>query len=95
VNGGNIVNIPNHSPAALEKALAEQLLISPWFTLQQTFFFCVFCAFLRPIVFSIPATWQYGPGQVVEFHNATNAPERDMQARRAYELVQHFLKLLL
>ena len=34
----------------------------------------------------------YGPVQVVEFHNAANAEERERQARRAFELVQEFLK---
>ena len=36
----------------------------------------------------------YGPGQVVEFHNSPNAEEQKRQARRAFELVQEFLKLL-
>ena len=34
----------------------------------------------------------YGPGQVVEFYHSANAEERARQARRAYELVQEFLK---
>jgi hypothetical protein len=34
----------------------------------------------------------YGPVQVVEFYNSTNGEERKQQARRAYELVQAFLK---
>jgi hypothetical protein len=34
----------------------------------------------------------YGPAQVVEFHNSTNAEERAQQARRAFELVQEYLK---
>ena len=34
----------------------------------------------------------YGPRQVVEFYNAANAEEKERQARRAYELVQKFLK---
>jgi predicted nucleotidyltransferase len=34
----------------------------------------------------------YGPGQVVEFYNSANAEEQERQARRAYELVQEFLK---
>ena len=34
----------------------------------------------------------YGPRQVVEFYNATNPEEQEQQARRAYELVQAFLK---
>jgi hypothetical protein len=34
----------------------------------------------------------FGPQQVVEFHNSANAEERAMQARRAYELVQEFLR---
>ena len=33
----------------------------------------------------------YGPGQVVEFHNAGSQEEQDRQARRAFELVQAFL----
>lgn len=36
----------------------------------------------------------YGPGQVVEFYNSANAEEQARQSRRAYELVQEFLKLL-
>jgi Nucleotidyl transferase AbiEii toxin, Type IV TA system len=36
---------------------------------------------------------QYGPTQVVEFYNSPNREEREMQARRAFELVQAFLKL--
>jgi predicted nucleotidyltransferase len=36
----------------------------------------------------------YGPGQVVEFHNSANTEEQERQARRAFELVQEFLKLL-
>lgn len=36
----------------------------------------------------------FGPQQVVEFYHASNPEERDMQARRAYELVQHFLALV-
>jgi hypothetical protein len=34
----------------------------------------------------------YGPGQVVEFYNSANAEEQKRQARRAFELVQEFLK---
>jgi len=34
----------------------------------------------------------YGPGQAVEFHNAESREEHDRQARRAFELVQEFLK---
>jgi predicted nucleotidyltransferase len=36
----------------------------------------------------------YGPMQVVEFYNAVDAEERARQARRAFELVDRFLKLL-
>jgi predicted nucleotidyltransferase len=36
----------------------------------------------------------YGPVQVVEFHNSTNAVEREQQARRTFELVQEFLRLV-
>jgi hypothetical protein len=36
----------------------------------------------------------FGPQQVVEFHNASDTETRAMQARRAYELVQRFLHLL-
>lgn len=36
----------------------------------------------------------YGTGQVVEFYNSVNAEEQERQARRAYELVQQFLKLI-
>ncbi len=34
----------------------------------------------------------YGTGQVVEFYNSVNAEEQERQARRAFELVQEFLK---
>jgi hypothetical protein len=34
----------------------------------------------------------YGPRQVVEFYNSTNREDQEQQARRAYELVQAFLK---
>ena len=34
----------------------------------------------------------YGPMQVVEFYNSTNAEEREQQARRAFELVWAFLE---
>ena len=34
----------------------------------------------------------YGPGQVVEFYNSAHTEEQERQARRAYELVQRFLK---
>src|ERR1019366_5568942 len=33
----------------------------------------------------------YGPRQVVEFHQATDAAERGIQAQRAFQLVQRFL----
>jgi len=36
----------------------------------------------------------FGPQQVVEFYNSPHPEEQAMQARRAYELVQDFLKLL-
>jgi hypothetical protein len=36
----------------------------------------------------------FGPQQVVEFHNSSNGDEQAMQARRSYELVQQFLKLI-
>ena len=36
----------------------------------------------------------FGPQQLVEFHNAPDADTQAMQARRAYELVHAFLKLL-
>jgi hypothetical protein len=36
---------------------------------------------------------QYGPSQVVDFYNSPSREEREMQARRAFELVQAFLKL--
>lgn len=36
----------------------------------------------------------YGTGQVVEFYNSANAEEQERQARRAYELVHQFLKLI-
>jgi len=34
----------------------------------------------------------YGTGQVVEFYNSAHEEERQRQARRAYELMQEFLK---
>ncbi len=36
----------------------------------------------------------YGPMQVVEFYNSTGQDQRDMQARRAYQLVQRFLSFM-
>jgi hypothetical protein len=36
----------------------------------------------------------FGPQQFVEFHRTTLEEERDMHARRAYELVQEFLRQL-
>lgn len=36
----------------------------------------------------------YGPRQVVEFHRSTNASEREIQAQRAFQLVQRFLGFL-
>jgi hypothetical protein len=36
----------------------------------------------------------FGPQQLVEFHNAGDSEEEAMQARRAFELVRHFLELL-
>jgi predicted nucleotidyltransferase len=36
----------------------------------------------------------FGPMQVVEFHNDTDPSTRDEQARRSFELVQHFLSKL-
>lgn len=36
----------------------------------------------------------YGPMQVVEFYNAVDTEERSRRARRAFELVARFLKLL-
>lgn len=36
----------------------------------------------------------FGPHQLVEFHSASDAETRAMQARQAYELVQKFLSLL-
>ncbi|MCX6924240.1 MAG: hypothetical protein NT154_13665 [Verrucomicrobia bacterium] len=36
----------------------------------------------------------YGPSQVVEFHNSTDTDERARQQRRAFELVQNFLRVL-
>jgi predicted nucleotidyltransferase len=37
----------------------------------------------------------FGPSQLVEFHNSIDRDERERQQRRAYELVQHFLSLLI
>lgn len=36
----------------------------------------------------------FGPQQVVEFNNSTDPEQQAMQARRAYELVQQFLRLI-
>lgn len=36
----------------------------------------------------------FGPQQVVEFHNSVHPDDREMQARRAYELVKKFLSLI-
>jgi hypothetical protein len=36
----------------------------------------------------------FGPRQVVEFHDSSDPEERAMQARRAFELVRHFLNLV-
>lgn len=36
----------------------------------------------------------FGPQQMVEFHDSSNADERAMQARRAFELVKSLLSLL-
>jgi hypothetical protein len=36
----------------------------------------------------------YGPRQVVEFHQSVDATERGIQAQRAYQLVQRFLALV-
>lgn len=36
----------------------------------------------------------FGPQQLVEFHDSTNADERAMQARRAFELVRSLLEML-
>lgn len=36
----------------------------------------------------------FGPQQLVEFHDAMDDDSRNMEARRAFELVQKFLKLL-
>jgi hypothetical protein len=36
----------------------------------------------------------FGPQQLVQFHNSANREEQEMQARRAYELVQQFLKVV-
>lgn len=33
----------------------------------------------------------YGPRQVVEFHQSANAGEREIQAQRAFQLVRRFL----
>jgi hypothetical protein len=37
-------------------------------------------------------TASFGPQQVVAFYHSPQSEERDMQARRAYELVREFLK---
>ncbi len=36
----------------------------------------------------------FGPQQLVEFHNASDKETQEMHARRAYELVQAFIKHL-
>lgn len=41
-----------------------------------------------------PTVDAFGPQQMVEFYAATNADERAMQARRAFELVLRLLRLL-
>lgn len=48
-------------------------------------------AILREKFASVKA---FGPQQVVEFLNATSDEERAIQARRAFELVQQFLRLI-
>lgn len=35
----------------------------------------------------------FGPQQLVQFHNSASREEQEMQARRAYELVQRFLEI--
>lgn len=46
-------------------------------------------AFLRE---KFPAVDAFGPQQVVEFHSSPNPEEQAIQARRAYELMQEFLR---
>jgi Nucleotidyl transferase AbiEii toxin, Type IV TA system len=41
-----------------------------------------------------PSVESYGPTQVAAFYDATSDEERRMRARRAYELVNEFLKLV-
>jgi len=41
-----------------------------------------------------PAVDAFGPQQLVDFHDSSNADERAMQARRAFELVKRLLNLL-
>lgn len=41
-----------------------------------------------------PSLDGFGPSQVVEFFNSPNPEEREMQARKAFELVQKFLGML-
>ncbi|MEI8311123.1 MAG: hypothetical protein WCH98_10235 [Verrucomicrobiota bacterium] len=36
----------------------------------------------------------FGPQQIVEFHNSDDKETQEMQARRAYELVQRLLVLM-
>jgi len=36
----------------------------------------------------------FGPGQIVEFNNSPSVAEQAREARRAFEMVQAFLKLL-
>lgn len=41
-----------------------------------------------------PEPVAFGPAQVVEFYDSQNAEEREIQGRRAYELVQKFIGLV-
>jgi hypothetical protein len=36
----------------------------------------------------------FGPGQVIEFHGSTETETQEMQARRAFEIMQQFLSYL-
>ena len=40
------------------------------------------------------AVKSFGPQQIVEFHNSADNEEREMQARRGYEMVQRLLELI-
>jgi hypothetical protein len=46
-----------------------------------------------PFIGKSPTNRMDGPNHVVKLYNSSNREEREMLARRAFELVQAFLKL--